>query len=336
MNLLYSSFIQDSFLAIAYLFIKIAIYFLTLSCIFLLQRLEFSHHIVLMEVMLLKSCEKFVSPSSDYYNYTPSIDAKRAFFYPICTGHFIYEAGYEQHRTSFDSFLLMYIQSGALNVSFGEQTQTVSENHFVLIDCYQPHGYTTSTGWECMWVHFDGPVARLYYDMIVNHLGNIFSLNDPLPILNKIAMIYRTFSTSETIREALLCKQLADILTSFLLYTPEQPAANNNTISMEEIVSYINEHFSEDLSIETMAEKAMLSPYHFIRIFKKETGFTPHEYLINTRISNAKYMLKNTKMSIKDICFHTGFSCESVFCTSFKRNVGMPPAAYRNESVLPH
>ena len=46
----------------------------------------------------------------------------------------------------------------------------------------------------------------------------------------------------------------------------------------EEIIAYINEHFAEKFSVEELAAQAGLSQYHFIRVFKKETGFTPHEY----------------------------------------------------------
>ena len=54
---------------------------------------------------------------------------------------------------------------------------------------------------------------------------------------------------------------------------------------LEEIIAYINEHFAEKFSVEELAAKAGLSQYHFIRVFKKETGFTPHEYLNNTPVS---------------------------------------------------
>ena len=80
---------------------------------------------------------------------------------------------------------------------------------------------------------------------------------------------------------------------------------------------------------ELLAEQVGLSPFHFIRTFKKETGFTPHEYLVRTRIDMAKYLLKNTGMPVKDICFATGFSSESVFCSAFKKSVGMSPKAYK-------
>ncbi|BBF42366.1 transcriptional regulator, AraC family [Lachnospiraceae bacterium KM106-2] len=281
----------------------------------------------------MKSCEAFVSSESDYYNYLPSVIATKTFFYPICTGHFIYEPGYQQHRNSYDSFLLMYLQSGELTVNLDNTSITVASNHFILLDCYEPHGYQTSTGCECLWCHFDGPTARSYYQLIINHFGNIFSMHDPYPILNKLMKIYNTFATNSAIREAFLSKQISDILTAMILYTPLVPHQSEDSYSIDDLVSYINEHFDEDLMIEDLAKQSMLSPYHFIRIFKKETGFTPHEYLIHTRISTAKYLLKTTKLSVKDICFRTGFSSVSVFCTSFKKNVGMTPNQYRNHVI---
>lgn len=97
----------------------------------------------------------------------------------------------------------------------------------------------------------------------------------------------------------------------------------------EDTITYINEHFAEDLSVDELAARVNLSPYHFIRTFKKMTGYTPHEYLVNTRIATARYLLKNTSLPIKDICFNTGFSSESVFCSTFKRYQKISPAQYR-------
>lgn len=275
----------------------------------------------------MKSCEEHVSHLSDYFNYSPTVTAIKTFFYPICTGHFIYEPGYHQHRNSYDSFLLMYIQSGRCVVNMGNTSIETDAGHFVLIDCFQPHGYYTNYGYECLWFHFDGPVARQYYELIKSHLGNIFTLNDPYPVLDKMSKLYNIFYNNEIIREAMMSKYISDILTFLILYiTPDK---TNHTNSIEEIISYINEHFTEEISIDDLAKKAMLSQYYFIRQFKKETGYTPHEYIINTRISTAKYMLQTTRMLVKDICFQTGFSCESVFCTSFKKNTGQTPAQYR-------
>lgn len=281
----------------------------------------------------MKSCEQFVSTTSNYYNYTPSITAQNAFFYPICTGHFVYEAGYSLQRSSFDSFLLMYIHSGQLTVHCPEYTDTASAGQFVLLDCYQAHSYSTDSGSDVLWIHFDGPVARQYYNMILAQLGHVFSLQYPTALISKLNQIYDTFAQNQVIREALLSKQLSDILTAMILNKPVKASSNAKNLSMEEISTYINEHFKEDLSVEQLAELSSLSPYHFIRLFKRQLGFTPHEYLINTRINAAKYLLKTTQLPIKDICFNTGFSCESVFCNSFKKKVGATPAAFRRQTT---
>ena len=277
----------------------------------------------------MKSQEKFVSPKSNYFVYSPSKSALKMFFYPLQCGYFIYDPGYCLRRESYDSYLLMYIQKGCLSLEFDGQTISITAGQFVLLDCYQRHAYSTDSGYECLWCHFDGAVAQHWYTAIISHLGNVFSLLDPYPVLNRLTAIYDTFSSAGRVREPLMSKYLSDILTSLLLYAPPKTTKYNYINMAEEIITYINEHFAEAITIEELARKAGLSQYHFIRTFKKETGFTPHQYIINTRISAAKYLLKNSHMSVKDICFHSGFSCESVFCSAFKRHQGMTPEQYR-------
>ena len=278
----------------------------------------------------MKSCEEFVASTSDYYIYSPSKLAQEMFLYPLQCGLFSYLPGYDLQRDSFDSFLLMYIQKGEMDLNTDGQTYHVTANHFVLLDCYRSHAYSTSGGFECIWCHFDGITARAYYENIVSRLSNVFFMPDPYPALSKLSSILKVFDSEAVVREPLLSKYLNDILTEFMLYLPSQVKSLNYISIAEEIITYINEHFADDLRIEELAAKAGLSHFHFIRVFKKETGFTPHEYILNTRIATAQYLLKNTKLSIKDICYNTGFSSESVFCSSFKHRQGMTPSQYRN------
>ena len=240
----------------------------------------------------MKSCEEFVAPESDYFIYSPSKLALDMFLYPTQCGLFSYLPGYQLTRESFDSFLLMYIQKGELNLTLEEVSERVTAGHFVLLDCYKRHSYSTSKGWECIWCHFDGITARAYYNCVVSRLGNVFSMTDSYPVLNRMTAILKIFYGSALVQEPLLSKYLTDILTE-------------------------------------LASRVGLSQYHFIRSFKKETGFTPHEYLVNTRIATAKYLLKNTRLPVKDICFASGFSSESVFCGAFKKNQGTTPVQYR-------
>ena len=98
---------------------------------------------------------------------------------------------------------------------------------------------------------------------------------------------------------------------------------------IEDMVAYINEHLAGPLTLEELASQASLSPFYFSRLFKKETGFTPHGYVITARVNNAKFLLKSSNATIKEICFGTGFTSESSFCTTVKKITGSTPSEYR-------
>jgi AraC-like DNA-binding protein len=72
-----------------------------------------------------------------------------------------------------------------------------------------------------------------------------------------------------------------------------------------------------------------LSPYHFIRKFKKEIGYTPYRYVLMVKASTASHLLKYTSLSIKEIAYTCGFSSEGSFCNAFKNLVGVWPMSYR-------
>lgn len=278
----------------------------------------------------MRSVEEFVAPGSDYYIHAPSRQAESMLLFPLQAGHFIYAPGYTLRRESFDSFFLMYIQKGSLTLTFEGRTRHVSSGSFILIDCYKLHAYAAQDGCECLWCHFDGPTARELYAAVTERLGCVFTLPDELPPLRKLSMLYESLKSGGPVREPLLHKYLTDMLTSFLLATGATSTDSGGALMAEELTSYIAEHFSEALRVEDLAARARLSPCHFIRVFRRETGFTPHEYLLNVRMATAKYLLKNTDLSVKDICYACGFSAESVFCSAFKRATSQTPSQYRS------
>ena len=58
-----------------------------------------------------------------------------------------------------------------MDLEMNDHNYHITSNHFVFIDCYQSHSYSTSAGWEYLWCHFDGITARACYENIVNRLG---------------------------------------------------------------------------------------------------------------------------------------------------------------------
>lgn len=160
----------------------------------------------------MKSHEPFIEPESTYYVYSPSLLGRSMFFYPLKCGHFFYAPGYHLHRASFDSFLLVYVKKGSMYVQTKDESFDAKADEFILINCYEPHSYGTKTGSECLWCHFDGPLAKNFFECIVSHLGTVFSIGNPAPATNKLEAIIDSFCRS-SIKEALLSKYINDILT---------------------------------------------------------------------------------------------------------------------------
>ena len=94
-------------------------------------------------------------------------------------------------------------------------------------------------------------------------------------------------------------------------------------------VVYLNDHLSEDVSIERLAAIANYSPAQFRRLFTRLMGQSPSAYIANVRINNAKVLLKTTDKRISDIAVEVGFFDHSHFIRTFRKLVGVTPAEYR-------
>ncbi|KEZ86326.1 MULTISPECIES: AraC family transcriptional regulator [Clostridia] len=275
------------------------------------------------------STERGVISGSDYYVYTPSAQAKRIFLYPINMGLFRYEPGYSLHRNSYDSFLIMFIRRGECQVETGGRVFHAGGGQVVILNCFEPHAYWTTTGWEAEWLHFDGMGAAGYYDAILDGGPPVISLRDTYRLEKYLHKIYLQFRECISIKEALLNNYIVNILTELLVNRDFEHSENVASSIIEDTIAYINEHLTDPLTLKDLADQASLSPFYFSRLFKKESGFSPHEYVIAARVNNAKFLLKSLDISIKDICFSTGFTSESSFCTTFKKVTGITPSEYR-------
>lgn len=275
----------------------------------------------------MRSTEANISELSDYYVYTPSALARRLYLYLICVGHFYYEPGYELARTHYNSFLLMYILKGTCTIEVNHQKFYAESGDVVLIDCYAPHKYGSSTSCEALWMHFDGSVARAFYEEIYNQHGTVIHSSSKF-IQTALHKICGNFRKSVPVSEPALSENITSMLNELLTSdTQSKTAAHTGRIAQS--ITFISEHFSEDIPLELLADTANLSLYHFTRIFTRETGFTPHQYIIQTRLAAAKYLLKSSDASVKDIGFSVGFHSETSFCNTFKKWEKITPSQYR-------
>lgn len=96
------------------------------------------------------------------------------------------------------------------------------------------------------------------------------------------------------------------------------------------ICNYINSHCTEDLSLDSVAEIAGFSKYHFTRLFKQFTNVTFYKYLNQKRIAYAERLLTDPEISITEVALHSGFSSLSAFIRMFKLIKQCTPTEFRN------
>jgi AraC-like DNA-binding protein len=93
---------------------------------------------------------------------------------------------------------------------------------------------------------------------------------------------------------------------------------------------FIDTHFSEHIELGNIADEAYFSKFHFIRLFKTVYGNTPHQYLIEVRIENAKHFLQKGS-SVSEACFNVGFDSISSFTALFKQYTKLSPSIYQQQ-----
>jgi AraC family transcriptional regulator len=111
---------------------------------------------------------------------------------------------------------------------------------------------------------------------------------------------------------------------------PESPRAREQVLAA---IARIERHAHEELDLACLAQSVNLSPFHFLRIFKRETGVTPYRFLLQTRIRNAIEFLRDTSQPVTDIAFDVGFGDLSNFVNAFRREVGCSPREYRKSGL---
>ncbi|WP_419909899.1 helix-turn-helix domain-containing protein [Hoeflea sp.] len=147
------------------------------------------------------------------------------------------------------------------------------------------------------------------------------------PLTFELAMGAETFNKGGTLYRETMHRALAVRLSNILETTENRLQIED--VRLRRVVDYIHDNLAEDLTLQSMADLAAMSGYHFSRAFKAATGKSPLQYVIAERIALAKVLLKTTSLTVSDICYRTGYNDVSRFGQHFKRATGTTPARFR-------
>ena len=156
------------------------------------------------------------------------------------------------------------------------------------------------------------------------------------PVINSVSLALLGELESEGLSGRLYAESLANVLAVHLLryYTaagqkPEQFKGGLPGPKLRKVMAFIADNYANDLKLRELAQVAGMSSFHFAREFKRTTGTTPHQYLINFRIERAKALLGDEKLPLIEVGLRSGFSHQSHFTRLFRRFTGTTPHLYR-------
>ncbi len=153
-------------------------------------------------------------------------------------------------------------------------------------------------------------------DPAILHFGNLF--RGELQAGAYAGKVY-----GETLTLAFSLYLLSRYATDQLKIDP--PKGKLSARQLGTVLDYTQAHLARDLSLESIAEQANLSPFHFSRLFKQTTGHSLHQFIVHLKIERAKQLIAKRGLSLTEVAHLTGFYDQSHFIHTFKRTVGMNP-----------
>lgn len=267
-----------------------------------------------------------VLPDSFEAAHQPTQTAQELFLYIEYIGHAHCSPEYSVIRRKYCHYLLMYILKGKMVFTTEGQTYEAEAGQAFLIETQKPHIYGALGSVETLWIHFDGKNFHAFFRHLisVNHNQPVFDLKNNTEFYTKIQDLVHSYASSDRYPEIIVSAKLYELLGLLL-------AKNEITDidSIDRIVRYINHHYAEPLTLELLASKANLSVSRFCALFKKETGYSPYKYIVNTRLHASCQYLTSSTYSIESIAAHVGFSDASSYIVSFRHKYKTTPGKFR-------
>ena len=227
---------------------------------------------------------------------------------------------------------IVYIPTGRGKLETKSNHWEVNPGDVIVLAPEEWHRYKPSenTGWEEYWIGFKGELfsSRILNELLpkgTSYIKNIGFQDELISLFNK--SLYLVKKNNPGFRKILsgILMQLIAYLVSYQM----QESGRREEILTKQIINFIREYLITEIDFKKLASEHQLSYNRFRTIFKNETGISLQQYLILERLQNAKRLIINTNLSLKEISVKTGFTSLFYFSKAFKNKMGYPPSQIR-------
>ncbi|WP_422659840.1 AraC family transcriptional regulator [Paenibacillus sp. EC2-1] len=246
----------------------------------------------------------------------------------------IYEGDWSSIRHSHNFSELFYVRSGQGNFIVEDEMFPVKQDDLVIVNPNVEHTEVSVSnnpleyvvlGVEGMSFDFGDRTGSRNHEII-----NYQNQRDEL-LFYFNAMLRETENKHENYEA--ICQNLLEVVVISLMRSSGHPFSVVTTQKANKVCSrikrYIDSNYSEDISLDSLAERAHISKYYLSHTFTKYYGMSPINYLNEVRLRASKELLETTDLSISQVAESTGFSSQSYFSQSFRRSCDVTPRDYR-------
>ena len=275
------------------------------------------------------------SVTSSRILYTPSTFARTSLLHLQEVGSLQAIHPHTSTRTNLTSFLCFVVLSGTGSLTYEGTTYGLSQGDCVFIDCRKAYSHSTSDDlWSLQWCHFYAPSLPAIYEKYKERGGSpVFHPDTVTPITDILTGLYDIASSSDYIKDMRINELLSYLLTLLMeqSWHPESKTVSRKRLELAEIKEYLDEHYTEKIVLENLAERYYINKYYLTKIFKETYGSTISNYLIAMRITKAKQLLRFTDMTVDEIGNVVGMGDANYFSRMFRKVEGISPREYRKQ-----
>ena len=257
------------------------------------------------------------------------IPEERSPFYISLSGTSWCDGTYCIQRNNVSLLNLEYVIAGEGTVIQDGKQYHAGEGDIYLLSPNRNHRYYSDAKnpWIKIWFTASGPLISQLLDIYNPKHLTLFPDAGGREYFEQIHAVGRADDLSDTEkhdRAALVFHQLLQYLYS-QFYRSEH-TRSDETVRMKD---YIHSHITQPITLQELEDTVALSESQIIRIFKKDLGVTPYDYILDIKLKQAKSLLQNTALMVKDVAFSLGFNDEHYFSYLFRQKTGKTPTAYR-------
>lgn len=245
-------------------------------------------------------------------------------------------------RHAHASFCIGTVDSGVRAINKGREECVVSKNRIFLINPGEAHSCRPyGVGGHNYRIISIQPenmsrIAEQLYQKQISHPWFEHFVIDDCAVMSKFNFLFKHITSQQEklgIDSALLLL-LSDILAhhSLPVFPLQKILKHQRAIEMS--CDFMHNHYNEKISLAQLSRIADLSPIYFQKVFVKEKGLSPHDYLFKIRINKATELLMKG-WSVVEVAIATGFTDQSHFTRHFKRHVGVTPGKFAKEMKTP-